>query len=182
MCPDTEPLQAPPLQPHFFGGLDVAPMFWIRIGVRLSLVLVDGRQPNEVTSQPSVTKSLSSAQLSSTAMASITIRTATIADLDAIVKIAVDVIPQEPQVLYQYPYTDQFSDDCYRCTTEEIRAFFENGNLGSDTFVMVAEIEDELVPSGKTVIAHTVWDLMAVGRKATPVQDLSSEPKIGFSP
>jgi hypothetical protein len=96
-------------------------------------------------------------------MASITIQTATIAGLDAIVRIAVDVIPQEPQVLNQYPYTDQFPEDCYRCTTEEIKTFFENGNPNCDILVMVAEVEDALVPSGENIVAHTVWDLMAVG-------------------
>lgn len=86
-------------------------------------------------------------------------------DVDAIVKIAVDVIPQEPQVLYQYPYTDQFPEDCYRCTTEEITGFIKNESPVSDILVMVAEAEDEKSPSGKTIIAHTVWDLMAVGGK-----------------
>jgi hypothetical protein len=103
-----------------------------------------------------------------TAMAKITIRTATMADVDAIVKIAVDVIAQEPQVLYQYPYTDKYPEDCYRCTTEEITGFIENASPVSDILVMVAEVEDEKAPSGKTIIAHTVWDLMAAGGKGTP--------------
>jgi len=101
-------------------------------------------------------------------MVVVTIRTATIADVDAIVNIAVDVIPQEPQVLYQYPYTDKFPEDCYRCTTEEIKAFFVNGNPVTNIHVMVAEIEDDSSPSGKTIIAHTVWDLMATGPKNMP--------------
>ncbi|OKL62720.1 hypothetical protein UA08_01364 [Talaromyces atroroseus] len=87
------------------------------------------------------------------------------ADVDAIVQIAVDVIPQEPQVLYQYPYTDKFPEDCYRCTTEEIKGFVENASPASDILVMVAEVDNEKSPSGKTIIAHTVWDLMAVGNK-----------------
>jgi hypothetical protein len=108
-------------------------------------------------------------------MGNITIRTPTIADLDAIVKIAVDVIPQESQVLYQYPYTDQFLEDCRRSTTQEIEGFLANGSPISDIDVMVAEVQDELSPTGKTVIAHTVWDLMAVGRKKAP--DENGEPK-----
>lgn len=116
-------------------------------------------------------------------MAKITIRTATIADLDAIVKIAIDVIPQEPQVLYQYPYTDRFPEDCYRCTTEEIKEFLANKSPVSDILVMVAEIEDELSPTGKTIIAHMVWDLMATGQKTTtPPQGFISESKAGKSP
>jgi hypothetical protein len=102
-------------------------------------------------------------------MTKITIRTANLADVDAIVQIAVDVIPQEPQVLYQYPYTDQFPEDCYRCTTEEIKGFVENASPLSDILVMVAEAEDEKSLSGKTIIAHTVWDLMAVGGKKAVV-------------
>lgn len=98
-------------------------------------------------------------------MAKITLRNATIDDVDAIVKIAVDVIPQEPQVLYQYPYTDQFPEDCYRCTTEEITGFIKNESPDSDVLAMVAEMEDERAPSGKRIIAHTVWDLTAVGVK-----------------
>ena len=115
-------------------------------------------------------------------MAKITIRTATMADVDAIVQIAVDGIPQVPQVLYQYPCTDKFPEDCYRCTTEEIKNFIENKNPLSDFLVMVAEIEDQPSPSGKTVIAHTVWDLMAVRQKTAQLEeDVASESKAGMS-
>jgi hypothetical protein len=96
-------------------------------------------------------------------MARISMRTATMADVEAIVRIAVDVIPQEPQVLYQYPYMDEYPEDCYRCTTAEITGFIENASPLLETLVMVAEAEDEASPSGKTIIAHTVWDLMATG-------------------
>jgi hypothetical protein len=67
-------------------------------------------------------------------MARVSIRMATMADVEAVVRIAIDVIPQEPQVLYQYPYTDEYPEDCYRCTVAEITGFIEKANPPMDTW------------------------------------------------
>ena len=73
--------------------------------------------------------------------------------------------------MYQYP------EDCYKCTTAEIRNFIANDNPLADIRVMVAEVDDE--SAGKVVIAHTVWDMMAVGLKEKEDAASTSSEEVG---
>lgn len=95
----------------------------------------------------------------------ITIRKATWSDLQAITNIAIAVYPQIPADRYEFPYADKYPRDFEKFKFEETKTFLNNDLYPrKDLHSMVAEIEDDA--GEKIIIAHAMWDLLALKDKS----------------
>ncbi|KAI1070168.1 hypothetical protein LB507_007962 [Fusarium sp. FIESC RH6] len=88
----------------------------------------------------------------------LTLRRATINDLDDITWIVTNSLPDDPGTDYRFPYRDKYSEDFWKWTKEEHAEYFER----PDKFYMMvvtALVEDD----GEVVqqpVAVGVWDLI----------------------
>src|ERR1700712_5025177 len=84
----------------------------------------------------------------------ISIRPASLADLDAMLDIGLAAMPLDPQWNWRFPHRFEFPDDHRKFTRNVYRSFLENksGNWA----VMLAEVaeEDSIMPA-----AFAVWNL-----------------------
>lgn len=92
------------------------------------------------------------------------LRDATLNDLEALTRIAIAVLPQEPQELYQYPGTNKDPEEVYEYTKQEMKRFIQDRYDQWEYKVMLCERESG---DGKEIIAFSVWEISALkGREA----------------
>jgi len=109
------------------------------------------------------------------------LRDATSDDLEPLTRIAIAVIPQEPQILYQYPKTDKYPDDVYRYTRLEMKQFIEDKNDKWRYKVILCEKQNPDDKASMEAIAFSVWEVSALkGDKSLPIS--RGEGSVGEEP
>jgi hypothetical protein len=90
------------------------------------------------------------------------IRPATMADLDAVVDVVINAMPDDPQWTYRFPYRHEFPEDHLKYTKMLYQLFIDPSY--DDWFVLVKEapsIEDSNVSK---IVAFSVWDVSYINK------------------
>lgn len=85
----------------------------------------------------------------------LTVREASLADLDDIATVAQDGFPDDPEFNYRFPYRCQYPDDNRHWIREEYREYLEQPNKYAVVVVTAADNNDRPV-------ALSVWDLQVL--------------------
>jgi hypothetical protein len=107
----------------------------------------------------------SAASLATEAIAPIlTVRRASIADLEVMLNIGLAAMPMDPQWDWRFPYRLQFPEDTCHFTRQKYREFLEDKT--GRWQVIVAEIASENDVSPVT-IAMAIWDTGSINRRGS---------------
>jgi hypothetical protein len=87
----------------------------------------------------------------------ISIRRATIDDLDAMVDIALVAMPQDPQWNWRFPYRLQFPEDTRDFTRVKYEEFLRNAD--GQWLVMLAEREELNGKAAPEAVAMAIWNM-----------------------
>ncbi|KAK6212665.1 hypothetical protein LQW54_005087 [Pestalotiopsis sp. IQ-011] len=99
------------------------------------------------------------------AVSSITVKLATIDDLDDLTRIAQAGFPDDPEFDYRFPYRKQFPDDNWDWTKQEYKEYLKQPNKYSVLLATLPPIEEEdkreqkLERSRPISVALAVWDV-----------------------
>jgi hypothetical protein len=87
----------------------------------------------------------------------LTVRKATLADLDAITTVAQEGFPDDPEFDYRFPYRHQYPEDNRRWVREEYREYLEQPEKYAVVVVTAKDNDDKPV-------ALSVWDMKVLAR------------------
>jgi len=90
----------------------------------------------------------------------ISLRKATLNDLEDITNIAISVIPLQPSLLYLYPYFEEYPEDIYKYILGQHSDFINSP--GVEAIVAEARLNNS---TNFTTIAYATWDLLPFHNK-----------------
>ncbi|KAF1986480.1 acyl-CoA N-acyltransferase [Aulographum hederae CBS 113979] len=90
----------------------------------------------------------------------VTVRKASVEDLDAILDIGLAALPHDPQWHYRFPYRHEFPEDTRDFTRARYKEFLEDGE--KQWCVMVAESADAQHPRGAKPVAFAIWEIVNI--------------------
>jgi hypothetical protein len=92
----------------------------------------------------------------------LSIRTATLADLDSMLEIGLEAMPLDPQWSWRFPGRLKFPEDTRKFTQMKYREFLENKS--GNWLVLLAERISENISKKPRAIAFAVWDIPNLSR------------------
>lgn len=92
------------------------------------------------------------------ANSTISVRSATLNDLDTMTAIGLAALPDDPVWPYRYPFAAQFPEDHYKYSRIRYSEYLANVEAGAYA-VMLAEAPSNENPDVKEIVAMSMWQL-----------------------